>query len=69
MALEEKHFDSARMSLDMLRNFDENLDDEYWDGLISRMELLDKISGIGKLFGRKKKTGAKAKVKKGKGES
>ena len=56
MALEERHFDSARMSLDMLKNFDENLDYEYWDSLISRMELLDKIAGIpSKLPGRKKK--------------
>ncbi len=56
LALEEKHFDSARMSLDMLRNFDENLDYEYWDGLISRKELIEKTGSIPKkLFGRKKK--------------
>ncbi len=55
-ALEDRHFDSARMSLDMLRNFDENLDYEYWDDLISRMELLAKIADIpSKLLGRKKK--------------
>ena len=56
LALKEKHFDGARMSLEMLQNFDENLDYEYWDNLISRMELLDKISGIpSKLLGRRKK--------------
>lgn len=56
MALEEKHFESARMSLDMLKNFDENLDYEYWDDLILRMALLDKISGIpNKLAGKRKK--------------
>ncbi|MGI9054578.1 MAG: tetratricopeptide repeat protein [Pyrinomonadaceae bacterium] len=56
MALEERHFDSARMSLDMLQKFDENLDYKYWDELISRMELLDKLSAIpSKLLGRKKK--------------
>ena len=56
MALEEKHFDSARMTLDMLKNFDENLDYEYWDSLISRMELLAKIAAIpSKLTGRGRK--------------
>lgn len=56
MALEEKHFDSARMSLDMLKNFDENLDYEYWSERISMGELLAKIASIpSKLTGRRRK--------------
>lgn len=56
MALAEKHFDSARMSLDMLRQFDENLDEKYWEERISMSELLNKLSSLpDKLPGRRKK--------------
>jgi tetratricopeptide (TPR) repeat protein len=56
LALEEKHFDSARMSLDMLRRFDENLDEKYWEERISMLELMNTISSIpSKLSGRRKK--------------
>lgn len=56
MTLEEKHFDSARMSLEMLKQFDENLDEKYWEERIVNLELLDKISSIpSKLVGGRKK--------------
>lgn len=46
LALAENHFDSARRSLEMLRNFDENLDEKYWSDLIDQMEFYHKISSI-----------------------
>ncbi len=55
MALKEKHFDSARTSLEMLREFDENLDYKYWDDLISQMELLETIKSIPRKLSRRKK--------------
>ena len=42
LALKEKAFDSARMSLDMLRHFTENLDYEYWERMIMTMEAHEK---------------------------
>jgi tetratricopeptide (TPR) repeat protein len=58
LALQEKHFDSARMSLDMLKQFDENLDLEYWEDVILKTELLERFSAVRKKSsgGGKKKT-------------
>ena len=43
LAIAEKHFDSARNSMEMLEQFDENFDKKYWEDYVVKLELAEKF--------------------------
>ena len=45
-SIAEKHFDSARNAMQMLEQFDENFDKNYWEERITRLELIEKIAPL-----------------------
>jgi predicted Zn-dependent protease len=53
LALEEREYASARMSLDAWHELDDNLDYQYWDDVISRREFLSTLPLFRQEYGRK----------------
>lgn len=53
LAIEEKEYTSARMSLNAWQQIDDNLDYEYWDDIISERELLSTLPLFRQEYGKK----------------
>lgn len=61
LALAEKKFDGARSWLEMLAEFDQNVDVDYWKGMITRKEMADKFSVLASRKSRKPRKAARRK--------